>query len=165
MADESSFDVVSKINLQDADDAVNAANREMAVRFDFRGSISKIVLDKKKAELTLESDNEGKLKSVIDILQSRFVKRGIDLKALDFQKLELATGQSVRQVAKLIQGIPSDKAKQMVADIKASKLKVTASIQAEQVRIVSKSRDTLQEVIALLKGKDYGIPLQFTNYR
>jgi uncharacterized protein YajQ (UPF0234 family) len=137
----------------------------MEVRFDFRGSISRIELDKKDMKITITSDDEGKLKSVIDILQGRLVKRGIDLKALDYQKLETALGQNVRQVAKIIQGIASDKAKQIVADIKASKLKVTPSIQSEQVRVVSKSRDTLQQVIALLKGKSYGIPLQFTNYR
>jgi uncharacterized protein YajQ (UPF0234 family) len=165
MADESSFDIVSKVDAQAIDDAVNAANKEMEVRFDFRGSISRIELDKKDMKITITSDDEGKLKSVIDILQGRLVKRGIDLKALDYQKLETALGQNVRQVAKIIQGIASDKAKQIVADIKASKLKVTPSIQSEQVRVVSKSRDTLQQVIALLKGKSYGIPLQFTNYR
>jgi uncharacterized protein YajQ (UPF0234 family) len=165
MADEASFDVVSKVDLQAIDDAVNAANKEMEVRFDFRGSVSKIELDKKTPQITLTSDDEGKLKSVIDILQGRLIKRGIDLKALDFQKLETALGQNVRQVAKIIQGLSSEKAKLIVADIKASKIKVTASIQSEQVRVTSKSRDLLQQVIALLKSKSYGIPLQFTNYR
>ncbi len=165
MADESSFDVVSKLDMQQMDDAINAANKEITVRFDFRGSISKFELDKKAGTVTLSADDEGKLKSVVEILRSRIAKRGIDQKALDFQKVETALGGTVRQVVKLNQGIPSEKAKAMVADIKAAKLKVTPSIQADQVRVTSKSRDVLQQAIALLKSKDYGIPLQFTNYR
>ncbi len=165
MADESSFDVVSKVDMQILDDAVNAANKEIEVRFDFRGSISKFTLDKKAAQITIVSDDEGKLKSVVDILRSRIAKKGIDQKALDFQKLETALGQTVRQLVKITQGIASDKAKLMVADIKSAKIKVTAAIQGDQLRVTSKSRDTLQETIALLKSKDYGVPLQFTNYR
>lgn len=164
-SDESSFDVVSKIDMQVMDDCVNAASKELTVRFDFRGSISKFELDKKAGTITLTSDDEGKLKSVVEILRSRIAKRGIDQKALDFQKIETALGATVRQLVKIKQGIPSDKAKQMVADIKASKIKVTPSIQSEQLRVTSKSRDALQQVIALLKSKDYDIPLQFTNYR
>lgn len=122
-------------------------------------------LDKKNNQITLTSDDEGKLKSVVEILRSRFAKRGIDQKALDFQKLETALGQTVRQVVKITQGIASEKAKMMVADIKSAKIKVTASIQGDQLRVTSKSKDTLQEAIALLKSKDYGIPIQFTNLR
>ncbi len=166
MADESSFDVVSKVDMQIVDDAVNAANKEITVRFDFRGSISKFELDKKAGQITIVSDDEGKLKSTVEILRSRIAKRGIEQKALDFQKVETAAlGGTVRQLVKIAQGIPSEKAKQMVADIKSAKLKVTPSIQSDQVRVTSKSRDSLQEAIALLKSKDYGIPLQFTNYR
>ena len=165
MADEFSFDVVSKVDLQAMDDAVNAASREMEVRFDFRGSVSKIELDKKKAEITLISDDEGKMKSVVDILRGRLAKRGIDQKAIDLQKIETALGQAVRQVAKIQQGVASEKAKAIVADIKAAKLKVTPSIQSDQVRVTSKSKDTLQQAMALFKSKDYGIPLQFTNFR
>ncbi|MCG3205654.1 MAG: hypothetical protein KCHDKBKB_02376 [Elusimicrobia bacterium] len=165
MADESSFDVVSKIDMQVMDDAVNAASKELSVRFDFRGSISSFVLDKKTSEITLTSDDEGKLKSVVEILRSKIAKKGIDQKALDFQKVETALGNTVRQKVKIQQGIPSDKAKAMVADIKSAKLKVTPSIQSDQLRVTSKSRDALQQAIALLKSKDYGIPLQFTNYR
>src|SRR5687768_10012466 len=143
MADEFSFDVVSKVDLQNVDNAVNAAAREMSVRFDFRGSVSKIEWDKTKAEITMHSDNEGKLKSVVEILQGRLAKHAIDLKALDYQKLEAALGGNVRQVVKIKQGIASDKAKAIVADIKSKKLKVNASIQAEQVRVTSKSKDTL----------------------
>jgi len=165
MADEYSFDVVSKVDLQAIDDALNAANKEMQVRFDFRGSISRMELDKKSAVITLVSDNEGKLKSVIEILRSRLAKRGIDQKAIELQKLETALGGTVRQTAKIVQGIPSEKAKAMVADIKSAKLKVTPSIQSDQLRVTSKSKDTLQQTMALLKGKDYGIPLQFVNFR
>lgn len=165
MADESSFDIVSKVDMQAIDDAVNASNREIAVRFDFRGSISKLELDKIKAEVTIHSDDEGKMKSVVDIFQNRLAKRGVDLKAVDYQKLETALGGKVRQLAKIQQGISSEKAKAIVADIKSSKIKVTPSIQSDQVRVTSKSKDFLQQAIALVKGKDYGIPLQITNYR
>jgi uncharacterized protein YajQ (UPF0234 family) len=165
MADESSFDVVSKTDPQNLDDAVNAANKEITVRFDFRGSISKLEFDRKTNQITIVSDDEGKLKSVIEILRSRIAKRGLDQKCMDFQKIETALGNTVRQIVKINQGISSEKAKAIVADIKSSKIKVNASIQSDQVRITSKSRDLLQEVIALLKSKDYGIPLQFTNYR
>ncbi|MFN0117555.1 MAG: YajQ family cyclic di-GMP-binding protein [Elusimicrobiota bacterium] len=165
MADDFSFDVVSKVDMQTMDDAINAANKEIGVRFDFRGSISKFELDKKESKITITSDDEGKLKMVIEILHSRLAKRGIDLKALDFQKIETALGNNVRQVVKVAQGIPTDKAKLMVADIKSAKLKVTASIQSEQVRVTSKSKDALQEAMALLKSNDYKIPLQFSNYR
>jgi len=165
MADESSFDVVSKIDMQLMDDAINAASKELTVRFDFRGSVSKFELDKKEGKITLTSDDEGKLKSVVEILRSRIAKKGIDQKALDFQKLETALGGAVRQVVKITQGISSEKAKQMVADIKSAKLKVNASIQSEQVRVTSKSRDALQEAMALLRSKDYDLPVQFTNFR
>ena len=165
MADEFSFDIVSKVDLQAADDAVNAANREITVRFDFRGSVSKFEFDKKEGKVIVTSDNEGKLKSVIEIMQSRFAKRGIDLKALDYQPLETALGGTVRQAVKITQGISSEKAKTIVADIKNSKIKVTPAIQSEQVRVTSKSKDALQQVMALVKAKDYGLPVQFANYR
>lgn len=165
MADDFSFDVVSKVEVQAVDDAVNAVNREIAVRFDFRGSVSRVELDKTKGEVTLHSDDEGKLKSVTDILITRLVKRGVDPKSLDYQKLETAMGGTVRQLVKIQQGIPSEKAKQMVADIKKTKIKVTPSIQSDQVRVTSKSKDALQETMTLLKKGDYGLPLQFTNFR
>jgi uncharacterized protein YajQ (UPF0234 family) len=166
MADESSFDVVSKVDLQGIDDAIHAATKEIEVRFDFRGSVSKFDFDKKKAEITIHSDNESKLDAVIEILRLRIAKRGIDQKALDLQTIQKgAVGDTVRQVIKIQQGIPSEKAKAMVADIKAAKIKVNASIQSDQLRVVSKSRDLLQQTMALLKSKDYGLPLQFTNYR
>jgi cyclic-di-GMP-binding protein len=165
MADEFSFDVVSKVEMQNVDDAINAASKELTVRFDFRGSVSKFELDKLKGTVTLTSDDEGKLKSVIEILHSRLAKRGVDLKSLEFEKLEKALGGAVRQVVKINQGIKTEKAKLIVADIKAAKFKVTPSIQSDQVRVTSKSKDTLQDVMAFIKQKDYGIPVQFINFR
>lgn len=165
MAQEFSFDVTSKVDLQAVDNAVNSAMREITTRFDFRGSVSAIELNKKENTLTLRSDDEGKLKSVVDILQGRLVKQGIALNALDMQKLEKAEGASVRQVAKITQGIASDKAKEMVRAIKDAKLKVQASIQGDQLRVAGKSKDDLQAAMALLRGGDFGIPIQFTNYR
>jgi cyclic-di-GMP-binding protein len=165
MPQEFSFDVVSKVDLQAVDNAVNTANREISTRFDFKGSVSRIELNKKDNALTLFSDNEGKLKSVIDILQGRLVRQGISLKALDYQKLEPAEGGTVRQEAKITQGIPSEKAKEIVRAIKDAKLKVTPSIQGDQVRVTGRAKDDLQAAIALLKTGDFGVPLQFANYR
>ena len=165
MAQEFSFDVVSEVDLQNADNAVNTANRELQTRFDFKGSVSRIDLDKKDNKITILSDNEGKLKSVIDILQNRLIKQGISLKALDFQKIEPAEGGTVRQVAKVAQGIPSDEAKDMVRALKDAKLKVNPSIQGEQLRVTGKSKDDLQAAMALLRGGDFGPPVQFKNFR
>jgi uncharacterized protein YajQ (UPF0234 family) len=160
-----SFDVVSKVDLQEVANAVQQASKEIATRFDFRGSTSKIAWDEKELALTLASDDAGKLKSVVDILETRLVKRGIAVKALDFGKVEPAAGASVRQVVKIQQGIPSEKAKAIVKTIKDRKLKVQASIQADQVRVSGRSKDDLQAAMALLRGEDFGLPLQFTNYR
>ena len=148
MPDEFSFDVVSKVDLQEAENAVNQCNKEISTRFDFRGSVSRIDFDKKAPSLTLYSDDEGKLKSVIDILQNKFIKRGVSLKALDYQKLEPAEKATVRQLVKIKQGIPTEKAKEIVRIIKDAKIKVTPSIQAEQVRVASKSKDDLQNTMA-----------------
>jgi hypothetical protein len=165
MAQEFSFDIVSSVDLQAVDNSINTANREISTRFDFKASVSRLELDKKENTITLYSDNEGKLKSVIDILQSRLVKQGISLKALDLQKIEPAEGGTVRQVGKIVQGIESEKAKEIVKTIKDAKIKVQASIQGEQVRVTGRAKDDLQTAIALLRGRDFGIPLQFTNYR
>src|SRR3989344_1938462 len=159
MADEFSFDIVSKVDLQEVENAVNQANKEMTTRFDFRGSVSKIDFDKKAPSLTLFSDDEGKLKGVVDILQNKFIKRNVSLKALDYQKLEPAEKATVRQVVKIKQGIPTDKAKEIVRIIKDAKIKVTPSIQAEQVRVTSKSKDDLQTTMNLLRGQDLGLDL------
>ncbi|HXN06362.1 MAG TPA: YajQ family cyclic di-GMP-binding protein [Nitrospiria bacterium] len=163
MADQNSFDVVSKVDLQELKNAVDQAVKELRQRFDFKGSKSEITLEKE--ELTLVSDDAQKLKSVIDILQSKLVKRNISLKSLDYGKVEEALGKTVRQKINIQQGIPGEKAKEMVKEIKAAKLKVQAQIQADQLRVSGKSRDDLQEAIALLKKKDFGVDLQFVNYR
>ena len=165
MAQEFSFDVVSKVNLQEVANAVQQAGKEIATRFDFRGSVSKIELNEKDLNLTLTSDDAHKLKSVVDILETKLVRRGVALKALDYGKVEPAAGGTVRQVAKIQQGIPSEKAKEIVKAIKDRKLKVQASIQSEQVRVAGRAKDDLQEAIALLRARDFGLPLQFTNYR
>src|ERR1700704_4846154 len=164
MADDFSFDVVSKLNLQEVENAVAQANKEIQTRFDFKGSVSRLEWDKKEL-LTLYSDDEQKLKSVIDILQSKLVKRGVSLQALDYQKIEAAEKATVRQPVKMKQGIESEKAKAIVKAIKEAKIKVQASIQGDQLRVTSKSKDDLQTTMNFLRGQDYGLPLQFTNYR
>jgi cyclic-di-GMP-binding protein len=165
MAQEFSFDVVSKVNLQEVSNALQQASKEIATRFDFRGSKSGVELDEKELQLILTSDDEGKLKSVVDILETKLVRRGVAVKALDYGKVEPAAGGTVRQAAKIQQGIPSEKAKEMVRAIKDRKLKVQAAIQGDQVRVSGRNKDDLQEAITLLKGGDFGLPLQFTNYR
>ena len=165
MAQEFSFDVVSKVDLQEVQNAVQQASKEIATRFDFRGSKSKIEWNEKELALTLTSDDEGKLKSVKDILETRLVKRGVAGKALDYQKVEPAAMGTVRQLVKIQQGIASEKAKEIVKAIKDRKLKVQAAIQGDQVRVTGRAKDELQEVMALLRAGDFGVPLQFTNYR
>lgn len=165
MAQDFSFDVVSKVDLQEVSNAVQQASKEIATRFDFRGSASKIEWNEKELALTLISDDAHKLKSVVDILESKLVKRGVAIKSLDFGKVEDAAGGTVRQAVKVQQGIPSEKAKEIVKAIKDRKLKVQASIQADQVRVAGRNKDDLQAAIALLRGADFGLPLQFTNYR
>jgi cyclic-di-GMP-binding protein len=158
-----SFDIVSKVEKQSLDDAVNQAQREIATRFDFKNSKSSIELADNA--ITIIADDEMKLKNVVDILQSKCVKRGISLKALKFEKAEPASQGTLRQTVTLQQGIAKDKAKKIVDAIKASKLKVSSQIQDEQVRVSSKSKDDLQKTIALVKALDLDIPLQFANYR
>ncbi|MBC8647409.1 MAG: YajQ family cyclic di-GMP-binding protein [Thermoanaerobaculia bacterium] len=165
MAQEFSFDVVSKVDLQEVSNAVQQASKEIATRFDFRGSRSKVELNDKELELVLTSDDEGKLKSVVDIMETKLVRRGVAVRALDYGKVEPAAGGTVRQVAKIQQGIASEKAKEIVKAIKDRKLKVQAAIQGDQVRVSGRNKDDLQESIVLLKGGDFGLPLQFTNYR
>ena len=165
MAQEFSFDVVSTVDLQEVQNAVQQASKEIATRFDFRGSKSKIEWNEKELALTLTSDDEGKLKSVKDILETRLVKRGVAVKALDYQKVEPAAMGTVRQLVKIQQGIASEKAKEIVKAIKDRKLKVQAAIQGDQVRVTGRAKDELQEVMALLRAGDFGVPLQFTNYR
>jgi cyclic-di-GMP-binding protein len=164
MAQDNSFDIVSKVDIQEARNAIEQAIKEVRARFDLKDSNSDIKLEGEEA-IQLASADEYKLEAVKEILQQKLVKRGISLKALTYGKLEPATGSSVRQKITLQQGIPTEKAKEIVRLLKDSKKKAQASIQGDTVRISSKDRDTLQEVIALLKGKDLGIDMQFTNYR
>lgn len=163
MAKENSFDIVSKTDYAEVTNALNQTSKEISQRFDFKGSKATVELQQK--DLMLAAEDETKLRNMNDILQSKLVKRGISLKALDYQKIEPAAGGTVRQLVKVQQGIPTDKAKEVVKFIKDGKYKVQASIQGETVRVSGKDRDTLQEVIAALKGKDFGIDMQFDNYR
>ena len=163
MAQEFTFDIVSKTEMQEVANAIQQAQKELAQRFDFKGSKSSIELA--ADEIVLISDDEGKLRSVKDIVESKLVKRKVSLKAIDYGKVEQSAGATVRQRAKIVQGIESEKAKAIVKTIKDAKLKVQASIQGEQVRVAGRNKDELQRAIALVKENDFGIPLQFTNYR
>jgi cyclic-di-GMP-binding protein len=163
MAQDFSFDIVSKTEMQEVTNAIQQAQKELAQRFDFKGSKSSIELTAE--EIVLVSDDEGKLRSVKDILETKLIKRGVSLKAVDYATLEQAAGGTVRQKAKIVQGIEIEKAKAIVKAIKEAKLKVQASIQSDQVRVTGRAKDDLQKAMAVVKGHDYGIPLQFTNYR
>ena len=164
MAADNSFDVVSKVDIQEVKNAIDQASKELSARFDLKNSKSTNQLEKEEA-IQLASQDEYSLTAVIEILSQKLVKRGISLKNLEYEKIEQAAGQSVRQKIKLKQGIASENAKKIVAVIKDSKLKVQASIQGETVRVVSKDRDMLQQVMAKLRGGDFGVELQFTNFR
>jgi len=164
MAQDFSFDIVSKINLQEMDNAINMSMKEISQRFDFKGSVSSIKNEENK-KIVVISDDEFKLKNVIDILQNKLVKRGISLKFLDYGKIESSLGGSVRQDITLKQGIPQEKAKQINTLIKDKKLKVQPQIQGDQIRVSSKSKDELQVVIQTLRAANLDIELQFTNYR
>ncbi len=163
MAKENSFDIVSKTDYAEIDNALNQTLKEVSQRFDFKGSKATVELADK--DLVMSAEDETRLRNMNDILQSKFIKRGISLKALDYQKIEPAAGGTVRQTVKIQQGIPIEKAKEIVKYIKDAKLKVQASIQGETVRVSGKDRDTLQETIAALKAKDFAIDMQFDNYR
>lgn len=165
MAKASSFDIVSEVNLQEVKNAVNQAMMEIRQRFDFKNSQSRIELEEKVPRLVLHSDDGHKLKSVIDILQGKLVKRGVPLRALDYGKVEPASGNTVRQAVAIQQGIPQDKGREIVKFVKSLGLKVQGQIMDDQVRITGKSKDDLQTVIARLKEKDFGIAMSFTNYR
>ena len=164
MATDNSFDIVSKIDLQEVSNAIQQALKEVHTRFDLKDSKSEIELEGKDA-INMSSADEYKLKAVLEILQNKLVKRGVPLKGLIYGTVEPASGSRARQKITLQQGIPQEKAKEIVRVIKDSKKKAQASIQSDTVRVSSKDRDTLQEVIALLKSHDFGIDMQFTNYR
>jgi uncharacterized protein YajQ (UPF0234 family) len=163
MAAENSFDVACKIDMQEVTNAIDQARRDITTRYDLKGGKNEITPE--KMDIVLTSSDDMKLKAVLDILESKLHRRGIDLKALTINDPEPAGGGLVRQKITLQDGVPMEKAKEIVRLIKDSKLKVQASIQEKQVRVTGKNRDDLQAVIALLKGKDLGIALQFTNYR
>ncbi len=165
VADQSSFDVVSEVNMQEMKNVVDQATKEIKQRFDFKDSKTELTLKEKEKELVVLSDDEYKLNAVNEIIKTKCVKRGVSLKAFEYGKIEEALGATVRQVIKIQSGISSEKAKEITKAVKESKLKVQAQIQGEQVRVISKSKDDLQAAIAFLKGKDFGIDLQFTNYR
>ena len=164
MAQDFSFDIVSKINLQELDNAINMSMKEISQRFDFKGSVSSIKNEENK-KIVVVSDDEFKLKNVIDILQGKLVKRGISLKFLDYGKVESSLGGSVKQDITLKQGIPQEKAKQINTLIKDKKLKVQPQIQGDQIRVSSKSKNELQVVIQTLRAANLDIELQFMNYR
>lgn len=157
------FDIVSKVDMQEVDNAVTQAAKEISQRYDFKGSKSSITPEKDSVKVM--ADDDYKLKAVIDVLQSKFMKRGISIKALQYGKVEQASGGMVRQIINVQQGISKEKGKEIIAVIKEAKLKVQAQIQDEQVRVTGKNRDDLQEAIAALKGKDLDIEMQFTNFR
>jgi len=165
MADTHSFDIVSEVNLQEVDNAVNQARKELAQRYDFKGSRSSIELNQKEKELTLTSDDEFKLKSVIDVLQNKLIRRSVPLKALEYGKVEPAANSTVRQVIRLRVGIDKDNARLIVKMIKEMKLKVQAQIMDDQIRISGKDKDDLQAVIAMVRNADLAFATQFTNYR
>ena len=165
MADEHSCDIISKVDLQEVLNAVQQAMKEISQRFDFKGSKSSIELNKEKHEITVSSDDDHKLKTVLDILQSKLVKRGISLKALQYGKIEQASGGTVRQLITLQQGIPTEKAKEIVKIIKDTKMKVQAEIQKDQVRLRAKKIDDLQAIMKLLREKNLDIHVDFSNYR
>ena len=164
MASDNSFDVVSKVDLQEVKNAIDQASKEVHTRFDLKDSKSKIELEGTEV-IQLASASDYSLKAVIEILSQRLVKRGISLKNLEFETIEPASNSSVRQKIKLKQGVNSDAAKKIVAAIKDSKLKVQASIQGDTVRVVSKDRDILQQIMAKLRSGDFCVDLQFTNFR
>src|SRR6202162_989984 len=162
---ENTFDIVSKIDLAEVNNAIQQARKELITRFDLKNSKSEIELNEKDHKILLASQDEFKLKAVIDILEQKLVKRQVPLKGMTFGPLIESAGSTVRQEISLQQGIPIEKAREIVKTIKDSKKKVQASIQGDLVRVSGRDRDALQDVIALLRGHDFGIDMQFTNYR
>jgi len=165
MAEQNSFDVASKVDMQEVKNAVDQAFKEVSQRFDFKGTKTELTLKEKEGEMVLVSDDEYKLKSVVDILKTKLIKRGVSVKAFTFGSVEAALGGTVRQIAKIQNGLSTEKAKEIAKAIKDGKFKAQAQIQGDQVRVLSKSRDDLQAVIGFLKSKDFGVDLQYTNYR
>jgi hypothetical protein len=163
LAKDSSFDIVSKVDMPEVNNAVQQAQKEVANRFDFKNSKSSIKLEEDK--IVLISDDDFKLSNVVDILESKLVKRGVSLRALEYGKPQKAAGDTVKQEIKLLQGITQEKSKLMIKVLKDSKIKVVSSIQGDEIRVTGKNKDDLQAVISLLRKEDFGIELQFINYR
>ena len=163
MAAENSFDIACKIDMQEVTNALDQARREVSTRYDLKGSKCEITLE--KTDITVLAPDDMKVKALVDILQSRLHKRGVPLKALTYGDVEQASGGALRQKISLQQGIPIERAREIVRLIKDTKIRVQASIQEDQVRVSGKNRDDLQKIIAMLREKDLGIALQFTNYR
>ena len=158
-----SFDIVSKVDMQEVDNAVNQTIKEIIQRYDFKGSKSEVALE--KDGIRILADDDFRLKAIIDILQSKFVKRSLSLKSMQYEKTETASGGMIRQMITIQQGISKEKGKDINAVVKETKLKVQSQIQDDQVRVTGKNIDDLQEVIRVLKGKDLGVELQFINFR
>lgn len=165
MADEHTFDIVSKVDLQEVSNAVQQAVKEISQRFDFKGSKSSIDLSKEKAEITLVVDDDYKLKSLTEILKAKLVKRNVSLKTLNFGNVEKAAGDTLRQLVSLQQGLSPERAKDITKLIKETKLKVQTEIQKDQVRVRAKKIDDLQALIKMLKEKDFDFHIEFINYR
>ncbi len=165
MAKESSFDVVSSVDMQEVDNAYQQAKKELTQRYDLKDSGAEISLDKAKKTMTIAAPSDFVAKQVIDVIGSKLIKRGIDLGAVVWGDPQAATGQSVRRHATIVDGIDKDTASKISKDIKAEKFKCKVQIEGDKLRVSSASRDTLQDVIAFLKSKDYGQPLQYVNYR
>lgn len=163
MGQQNSFDIVSQVDRAEIVNAINQTIKEVRQRFDFKGSVANVVLEGK--ELVLSAEDETKLRNMNDILQQKLVRRSVPLKAFSYGKVEPAAGGTVRQHAEIQQGIPQEKAKEIVKFIKDSKAKVQSAIQGDVVRVTGRDRDTLQDIIARLKAKDFGIHMTFTNYR
>jgi uncharacterized protein YajQ (UPF0234 family) len=163
MAKDNSFDIVSKTDYAEVDNAINQTRKELSQRFDFKGSKTLVSLHEK--ELIISAEDDTKLKNLDDILQTKLIRRGVSIKALSYEPKEPAAGGTVRQIIKIQEGIPLDKAKEVVKFIKTLKMKVQASIQGDSVRVSGKKRDDLQTVMQTLKKKDFGIDMQFDNYR
>jgi hypothetical protein len=165
MAQNYSFDIVSEINWQEIDNSVNQSRKEIQQRYDFKGSKSTIDYSQKEKTITVISDDDFKLKAVTDILQNKFIKRGIPLKAMKYKKAEEASGGMLKQVIEVQQGISKDNSKLIVKMIKDSKIKVQAAMQDEQVRVTGRNKDDLQSVISLIKNAEFDFAVQFVNYR
>ena len=165
MAKESSFDVVSSVDIQEVDNAFQQAKKELSQRYDLKGSGAEITLDKQKKTITVAAPADFVARQVIDIIGSKLIKRGVDLSAVKWGDIVPAAGQSVRRTAEIIEGIDKETASKISKDIRGTKLKCKVTVEGDKLRVSSASRDTLQEVIAFLKGQDYGQPLQYVNYR